>query len=126
MTRYNENDGEIWQTKYNNCDCDEISSLQEAQAVIDQFIAANPSYALTSENPKLRKRATDLLNKRREFKGRVGNCLQALNKYGISSEVAILQLPQLKQDVLALNTLLTEISAHNICITQLTKEFVDT
>lgn len=126
MTRYNENDGEIWQTKYNNCDCDEISSLQEAQAVIDQFIVANPSYALTSENPKLRKRATDLLNKQREFKGRVGNCLQALNKYGISSEVAILQLPQLKQDVLALNTLLTEISAHNICITQLTKEFVDT
>lgn len=126
MTRYNEwDDSEIWNAKYENCDCDEIESLEDAQKIIDQFILAHPNYALTSEDVKVRKRATELFKKRQEFKTKVASQLQTLNQLGINNKTAILELPQLKKEVLALSELLADISDQNICITQLTKDFID-
>lgn len=122
MTRYNEwEDDTTWNTKYNECDCDYIT-LGDAQTIIDQFIISNPSYALTSENPKLRKRATTLLQKRQAYKDRLLKILETLNGCGISSQVAIEHLPQLKESVLALNDLLKDVSNDGICITQFTKD----
>lgn len=127
MTRYfDRDDDDTWNAKYDNCKCDDdIESLSDAKKIIDQFILSNPNYAMTSEDPKVRKRATELFKKRQEYKTKVEKQLKTLNSHGISNTAAIKHLPKLKQDVLEFSKLLEEISRQDICLTQLTKDLLD-